>query len=227
MEYLDRKRERKAMLRAFLPLLVAVALQQLLALTVNLVDNFMLGQYSETAMSGASLVNQLQFILQQVMAGIGGGVAVLGAQYWGKGETTPIKKIISVGLKFGILLGAVMLILTSLFPSQIMGLLTSDQAIIAEACEYLGIMRFTYLIYGASAVLMYSMMSVETAFIGSVLSAMTIGINAVLNYALIYGNFGAPEMGIKGAAYATTVSRAVELITIVIYICCIDKKLHD
>ena len=160
---LDLKRERRTMLRAFLPLLVAVALQQMLALTVNLVDNFMLGQYSETAMSGASLVNQLQFILQQVMAGIGGGVAVLGAQYWGKGETQPIKSIMSVGLKFGILAGGIMLILTSILPGQIMGLLTSDQAIIAEACEYLSIMRFTYLIYGASAVLMYSMMSVETA----------------------------------------------------------------
>ena len=221
----DYKQERKAMLRAFFPLLAAIALQQILALTVNLVDNFMLGAYSEQAMSGASLVNQLQFILQQVMGGIGGGVAVLGAQYWGKGETGPIKRIISVGLKFGILAGAVMLIITSLFPEQIMGLLTVDQTIIAEACDYLNIMRFTYVIYGASAVLMYSMMSVETAFIGTVMSAMTIGINAVLNYTFIYGNFGAPELGIKGAAYSTMVSRLVELATIIIYIRFRGKKL--
>ena len=219
------KSERKTMLRAFFPLLVAVALQMMLSLTVNLVDNFMLGQYSENAMSGASLVNQLQFILQQVMAGIGGGVAVLGAQYWGKGQTEPIKRIISVGLKFGILAGGIMLLLTSIIPGQIMGLLTSDQTIIAEACDYLDVMRFTYIIYGASAVLMYSMMSVETAFIGTVMSAMTIGINAILNYTFIYGNFGAPEMGIKGAAYATMVSRIVELITIVVYIRFVDKKL--
>ena len=219
------KSERKTMLRAFFPLLVAVALQMMLSLTVNLVDNFMLGQYSENAMSGASLVNQLQFILQQVMAGIGGGVAVLGAQYWGKGQTEPIKRIISVGLKFGILAGGIMLLLTSIIPGQIMGLLTSDQTIIAEACDYLDVMRFTYIIYGASAVLMYSMMSVETAFIGTVMSAMTIGINAILNYTFIYGNFGAQEMGIKGAAYATMVSRIVELITIVVYIRFVDKKL--
>ena len=78
------RKERRTMLRQFFPLLVAIALQQILALTVNLVDNFMLGRYSETAMSGAALVNQVQFIVQQLSAGIGVGVSVLGAQYWGK-----------------------------------------------------------------------------------------------------------------------------------------------
>lgn len=225
MDSVDYRRERKAMLRAFFPLLVAIALQQMLALTVNLVDNFMLGAYSEQAMSGAALVNQLQFILQQVMLGIGGGVSVLGAQYWGKKETEPIKRIISVGLKVGVLAGAVMLVITTVFPENIMSFLSVDKVIVAEACEYLSIMRFTYVIYGASAVLMYSMMSVETAFIGTVMSAMTIGINSILNYTFIFGNFGAPEMGIQGAAYATLVSRIVELVTIVLYIRFKDKKL--
>ena len=63
---MDLRAERREMLRQFFPLLAAVALQQILALTVNLVDNFMLGSYSERAMSGAALVNQIQFILQQL-----------------------------------------------------------------------------------------------------------------------------------------------------------------
>ena len=70
--------------RTFFPLLLVIVLQQLAALAVNLADNIMLGRYSELALSGASLVNQLQFTLQQIAAGIGMGIVVLAAQYWGQ-----------------------------------------------------------------------------------------------------------------------------------------------
>ena len=77
--------------RTFFPLLLVIVLQQLAALAVNLADNIMLGRYSELALSGASLVNQLQFTLQQIAAGIGMGIVVLAAQDWGQKRTGPIK----------------------------------------------------------------------------------------------------------------------------------------
>ena len=218
-------KDRREMLREFFPLLAAIALQQILALTVNLVDNFMLGRYSEQAMSGAALVNQIQFVVQQLSAGVGAGVAVLGAQYWGKGETVPIKRIIGVGLKFGLAAGFIFTAVTRIFPAQVMSLFTNDPEIIAEAVKYLDIMCWTYLLFTASSVLMYSLQSVQTAFIGMVMSAMTIVINMSLNYMLIYGNLGAPELGVRGAAYATLTSRTVELATILIYVLFIDRKL--
>ena len=223
---MDEKQKKRAMLKEFFPLLTAVALQQILALTVNLVDNFMLGSYSEYAMSGAALVNQIQFMMQQLTAGIGAGVAVLGAQYWGKKDILPIRRIISVGLKFGFFAGLFFTTAAIFYPQQIIGLLTNDSQLISIASEYLNIMCWTYLIYGISAVLMYSLQSVQTAFIGTVMSGFTIIINGCLNYTLIFGNFGAPELGIRGAAYATLTSRIVELITILCYILFIDKKIH-
>ena len=222
---MDLRSEKKAMLRQFFPLLAGVALQSILALTVNLVDNFMLGIWSEQAMSGAALVNQIQFIMQQISLGIGTGVSVLCAQYWGKKEIEPIKRIIGVGLKFALALGLIFTLLTRLFPGPIMGLFTSDEAIVQEAVQYLDIMCWTYIIFTISAALMYSLQSVQTAFIGMVMSAMTICINACLNYTFIYGNFGAPALGIRGAAIATLTSRIVELVTITLYVLFIDKKL--
>ncbi len=219
------RNERKAMLRQFFPLLVAIALQQILALTVNLVDNFMLGRYSETAMSGAALVNQVQFIVQQLSAGIGVGVSVLGAQYWGKGQTEPIRRIIGVGLKFGLAAGLIFTVVTRLFPAQVIGLFTDDPVVLAEAVRYLRIMCWTYILFATSSLLVCSLQSVQTAFIGMIMSAMTIVINMALNYTFIFGNFGAPEMGIRGAAVATFTSRSVELITILVYILCVDRKL--
>ena len=133
----------KSFYRTFFPLLAVITLQQLAALAVNLVDNLMLGRYTELALSGATLVNQLQFVLQQLIAGIGMGVSVLGSQYWGKKEISPIRRISSVGLKFSFVLGLVFLLITSLAPEFSLRLFTNDQAVIAEGMLYLDIMRWT------------------------------------------------------------------------------------
>lgn len=212
--------------KRFFPLLIVIALQSLAALTVNLVDNIMLGRYTELALSGATLVNQLQFMLQQIAAGTGTGIVVLASQYWGKGETRPIRRIISLGVKISMAIGAVFFIATLLAPHPILSLFTGDEAVIAEGMRYLRIMCWTYLVFTLSNSLMYSLQAVETAFIGTVMSCSTIVINLCLNYCLIYGNFGFPELGIQGAAIATLTSRFVELAIILIYVLRIDKKLH-
>jgi len=211
--------------RTFFPLLMIIALQQLAALMVNMVDNIMLGTYSELALSGATLVNQLQFVLQQVASGIGMGIVVLASQYWGQKRIEPIKKIISIGVKCGLAVGVVFFVLSVAVPHQLLSVFTSDETVIAEGVKYLRVMCCTYLIFSVSNSLMYALQSVETAMIGTVMSISTICINACLNYCFIYGNFGAPELGIVGAAVATLVSRTVELIIILVYVIFIDKKL--
>lgn len=211
--------------KTFFSLLFVVMLQQLAALAVNLVDNIMLGTYTELALSGATLVNQIQFALQQIAAGIGMGIVVLASQYWGQRRTEPIKRIINIGVKFGLLIGILFFILTKLFPVQVLSLFTNDKAVIDEGVRYLDIICWTYLIFSVSNSLMYSLQSVETAMVGTVMSISTICINMCLNYCLIFGNFGAPEMGVAGAAIATLVSRIVELIIILFYVFKMDKKL--
>ena len=216
----------KSFYKSFFSLLVLIALQLLAALTVNLVDNIMLGTYSELALSGATLVNQLQFILQMIASGTGLGIVVLASQYWGQQRTDPIKKIFSIGLKCGFLIGLVFTVATALFPEQILGIFTNDATVVAEGVKYLRIMCFTYVIFAVSNSLMHAMQSVETAGIGTIMSVSTICINLCLNYIFIFGHLGAPRLGIVGAAIATLISRSVELIIILVYILVIDKKLR-
>ena len=211
--------------RTFFPLLLVITLQQLAALAVNMADNIMLGTYTELALSGATLVNQIQFTLQQIAAGIGMGIVVLASQYWGQKRTDPIKKILNVGVKFGLLVGILFFVIAKLAPCQVLSLFTDDSAVIAEGVRYLRVICWTYLIFSVSNSLMYSLQSVETAMIGTVMSVSTICINICLNYCFIYGNFGAPELGIVGAAVATLISRTVELIIILVYVLVLDKKL--
>lgn len=209
----------------FFRLLIVISLQQLAALAVNMADNIMLGRYTELALSGATLVNQVQFVLQQLTAGIGIGIVVLGSQYWGQKRTEPIKKIINIGAKCGLLVGLIFFAAAQLFPHALLSLFTNDEAVIAEGMKYLRIISWTYIIFSVSNALVYALQSVETAIIGTIMSISTIIINVCLNYCFIYGNLGAPEMGVAGAAVATLISRSVELIIIVVYIFFIDKKL--
>lgn len=210
----------------FFKLMIVIGFQQLAGLMVNLVDNIMLGRYTELALAGATLVNQIQFLLQQIISCIGMGIVVLASQYWGERRIEPIKRIISLGLKIGFAVGILFFAASHIAPVPILSLLTNDTAVLSEGLKYLRIISWTYLIFSVSKTIMYSLQSVETAMIGTVMEVSTICINICINYCLIYGNFGFPELGIEGAAIATVISRAVELGIILIYLLFIDKKIQ-
>lgn len=205
----------KTFYRTFAILTLSLALQNLLTYSVNLADNIMLGRFSQDALSGASLCNQLQFFLQMLVQGVGEGVVVLGARYWGKKDLKPIPDIIGAGLRFGVSIAAVLFVLALLFPTQIIRLMTNDPVIMEQAVQYLQIICFTYVIFALTNMLTASLRSIGIVKIGYIISASTLCINICLNYILIYGHFGAPALGVRGAAIATLVSRTVELLVVI------------
>lgn len=89
----------KGFYRSFLRLALALMMQQAVVLSVNLADNIMLGNYAETALSGVAAVNQIQFVLQQLVFGFTNGMVVLSSQYWGRKQTEPIKKLLSIAFR--------------------------------------------------------------------------------------------------------------------------------
>ena len=139
-------------------MMLVVAMQNVLAYSVNVADNLMLGGYSQAALSGAATVNQIQFLVQQITIALGDAMVMLNAQYWGKGELEPIGGITGVALKIGLLFGGAVLLMTSLAPRQILLLFTSDETIIAAGMEYLEILRFSYLFYIVTTILIASLL---------------------------------------------------------------------
>ena len=216
----------KSFYRAFFALTLSLALQNLLTFGVNLMDTVMLGRYSQEAMSGVSLCNQIQFLLQMLVSGAGEGAVVLGAQYWGKNKLEPIPHIIGVALRFGAVLSALLFGAVLLFPNQLLGLLSNDAGVIAQGAAYFRIICFSYIIFAVTNILAASLRSVGLVKIGYVISFSTLCINVTLNYLLIYGNFGFPELGVRGAAIATLVSRCVELGIVAYYLKYREKKLN-
>lgn len=204
--------------RNFFRLTAAIAFQNLLTYSVGLADNLMLGAYSETALSGAALCNQIQFLLQMLVVGTSDGVIVIGSQYWGKNQKEPIVHIMGVALRYSIGITAVIFALAFIFPTELLGLLTNEPAVIAEGTRYLRTVCFSYLIFAVTNVLSASLRSIGIVRIGYLISGSTLVLNICLNSCLIYGNFGFPEMGIRGAATATLFSRCVEFIILLLYL---------
>ena len=219
------KEQRKGLYSAFFPMYIALVLQNVVTISVNLADNIMLGSYSETALSGVAAVNQIQFVYQQLLMAFGDGMVIFCSQYWGKKQIEPMKKIAAGAMRFGIGLAAVLFIAMSLLPGQAVGLFTYDQAIIAEGVKYLNIIRFTYPFFAVTVLLLATLRSVETVKIAFYLSIMTFFVNCGINYVLIYGHFGAPQMGTAGAAVGTLTARILEVMVLICYICFHEKHL--
>jgi len=225
----DRKEQtmnEPSFLKRFFKIYIVLVLQNVITLSVNLADNMMLGAYSEVSLSGVAAVNQIQFIFQQILMALGDGLVIFCSQYWGKKQTEPMKKIAATAMHTGILIALVLFVLVSLLPSQIVGLFTTDAAIIAEGVSYLRIIRFTYLFFAVSMILLATLRSVEVVKIAFYLSIMAFFVNCGINYVLIYGHFGFPAMGVKGAAIGTLVSRILECAVLIVYIAKKENRLN-
>ncbi len=215
----------KGFYKTFFVLTLSIALQNVIVFSVNLADNIMLGAYNETALSGVALVNQIQFLLQMLIMGIGEGMIVLAARYWGRGDIESIRKVTNIGLRLGIICSLLLFSAVFFFPDFCLGLFTNDAAVIGEGVQYLKIICFSYLFFAMTNVLISTLRSVETVKIAFIVSFSTLIINVCLNYVLIYGNFGAPRLGARGAAIATLTARIIEFIIMFVYIKYFDKKI--
>ena len=215
-----------AFYRAFFSMLAVVAFQNLVSYSVNMADNIMLGAYSQEALSGAAVVNQIFFIVQQTSIAVGDSLIVLASQYWGQRRTGPIRRITGMVLKLAAAMGIVLLLACTFLEQPILRIFTSDQVILAEASGYLRIVKYSFALFLLTQVLLASLRSVETVTIAARLAVVSLIINIAVNSTLIYGRFGFPEMGVRGAAVGTVISRAVELSVVLFYLARRDKKLE-
>lgn len=216
----------KTFYRNFFSIYIALVLQNVVTLSVNLADNMMLGAYSETSLAGVAAVNQIQFVYQQFLLALGDGLVIFCSQYWGKRQTAPMKKIAATAMHAGLLIAIALFVLVSLFSRQAVGIFTTDGPIIGEGVRYLRIIRFTYLFFAVTQLLLAALRSAETVRIAFQLSILTFFINCGINYVLIFGNFGAPRMGVRGAAVGTLIARMIECAVLIAYIAKKDKNLN-
>ncbi|HZJ82200.1 MAG TPA: MATE family efflux transporter [Clostridia bacterium] len=209
-----------------LVLAAPIALQNIITMSVGLADNLMVGSLGELALSGVYVANQLQNLLHMLIIGLGTALTVLAIQYWGKKDINSIKALIGIALKLSVGAGLLFLLPALFFPEQILRLFSNEPEVIVESMKYMKIIRYTYIFFAITQVLIASMRCVEVVKVGMYLSIITFFTNVFFNWVFIFGNLGAPALGIEGAALATLIARMVELPLMILYVRFVDDKLH-
>lgn len=214
-----------AFFKTLFGMMLVVALQNLVAYSVNMADNIMLGSYGQDALSGAATVNQIFFMVQQVALSIGNSLVVLASQYWGENRVQPIRTLTGIALKLGILCSIIIIALCTLIPVPLLKLFTNSPEIIAQGKSYLFLIQWTFVLFILTNILMSALRSVGTVKISFYISVVSLIVNVTINYTLIFGRFGFPEMGIAGAAIGTLAARILEFLIVLFYLWKIDNKL--
>ena len=204
-----------------------IALQNLITFANSMMDTIMLGQADASGLllSASSLANQPFFILTLACFGMAGGATVLISQYWGKRDMAPIRRIVSMMLRVALAVSCLFALAVLLLPEQVMALYSARPDVIDAGASYLRILGYAYVLFGVSNTLLCMLRGVELVRISAVVNAVSFVINTGLNWVLIFGRFGMPALGIRGAAIASLTARAVEFLIIVIYVFVVDKRL--
>lgn len=207
----------KKFYRTVIALVIPMALQNLINVGVTAADVIMLGAVGETALSGASLAGQVQYIMTLFLFGLTSGATVLTAQYWGRGDRESIEKILGMAVKAAVFVTALFTVAALLIPGQLMMIFTSDKAVIAEGIKYLRIVAFTYIMIGVTQAYLYIMRSVERVIVATVVYLLSLLCNIAMNSIFIFGLLGCPAMGVEGAAMGTLCARILEVILVAGY----------
>lgn len=210
--------------KRLLTIAVPVILQSLITTGVNLVDNIMLGQLTETALSGSTQANQFIMLFTFAIMGISMGASVLSSRYWGAKDLTALKKVITIALRCGLVLGLVFTLADIFLPRAIMGLYFRADAVgeLEAGVTYLRWSTACFFLMAVSFVLTNILRSINLSNVPLLASICAFGVNIGANYVLIFGKLGFPEMGVAGAALGTVIARIVE--TGIILVCFLGNK---
>ena len=208
--------ERNAFYKKAASLILPMALQNLINVGVTATDIILLGKVGETVLSGASLAGQIQFIMTLIFFGVTSGASVLIAQYWGKKDVDAIEKVMGIALKIAVVTGALFTAAALFFPGYLMRIYTAEPAVIAEGVKYLRIVGISYLFNAVSMVYLNLIRSVERVIISTVVYALSLALNFIIDVILIFGYLGFAPMGVKGAAIGTLIARILEFVIMVI-----------
>ena len=192
-------------------LTLPIAFQSLMLASVAAADALMLGRVAQDQMTAVSLATQIQFVQNMFIMSVTAAGAILGAQYWGKGDRETLRKLFNLMLRWSGLISLLFFAACEFAPEMLMRLFSHDDPIIAIGSGYLRIAGFSYLMTGVSQCYLTAMKVTDHVGPCAWISSSAVVLNILLNAVFIFGLLGAPEMEARGAALATTLARAAEL----------------
>jgi putative MATE family efflux protein len=208
----------KVFLTRIYHLAAPIALQNLLTATLSMVGSVMVGQLGDVAIASVGLANQVFFLFNLILFGIGSGSAMFTAQLWGNKDITSLRKVLGMCLAMGLVIGSIFLFLCELFPSKIIGIFTTDPQVIALGGEYLKLYAWAFIFFSVTFGFASVLRSIGEVRLPMLVTVSALTLNVALNFLLIFGVFGFPALGIKGAALSAVIARGAECLMLVFII---------
>ena len=195
-----------------LTLVFPIAFQQFMLALVSASDALMLGMLTQDSLSAVSLGSQVMFVENLFLLAMTIGLSMFAAQYWGKQDRAAVERIFGYVMKITAAVSFLFFLAGLCIPDVLMRIFTNEQPLIEGGKMYLRTVSPSFLLTGISQMYLCILKNTGRAAKSSVISSVSVVINIILNAVLIFGWFGLPELGIAGAAYATVIARATELI---------------
>lgn len=206
----------KGFWKTTLKLATPIVLQNILISSFTLADTLFVSQLGDVSLSAVGMIGQWGWLLNMVLIGISSGTSVFVAQYWGVKEITKINMTCGIASLSAMIISGLFTIFSLLFPSTVVNIFNNNPDVVANGTSYLIIVSLSYPATAITNVLSSVLRSVESVKLPMYVSALTTVLNIFLDYGMIFGKFGFTEMGIKGAALATSISAWVGVILILL-----------
>lgn len=214
----------KAFYRYLIFLAFPMIVQNGITSFVSFLDNIMVGQIGTEPMSGVAIVNQLFFVFNICIFGGVSGAGIFSAQFFGKGDYEGQKYTFRFKLYACLLITAIACVLFHFLDEPLISLYLSDESSVGNTRlalsygkEYLAIMILGLLPFAVSQTYVSTIRETGQTFVPMVSGIVAVITNLVLDYVLIFGAFGAPELGVAGAAIATVIARYTECLIVVVW----------
>lgn len=201
----------KKFIKTLMLLAIPIILQSLVTASLNLLDNLMIGSLGENEIAAVGISNQFYMLYYYTIMGITLGAGIFMSQFWGKKDVTSIHKFLGISLVVGMISTIFFAILAFFFPEMIMKIFIDENIVIEQGVAYLKMVALSYIFTTVSLSYAAALRSIGQTKIPMYGSLVGLVFNGILNYIFIFGKFGAPVMGVAGAALGTTVSRFMEL----------------
>ncbi|CAM2737497.1 MATE family efflux transporter [Hathewaya histolytica] len=211
---LNDKRLYKSLLTVALPIII----QNFIASSLNMIDTLMIGKVGEKEIAAIGIANQYFFLFNLFLIGIYAGCGVFISQFWGKEDKENIKKVVGFGNLLGIVVSFIFTLAALVFTYAIISLFNKEAFVIDQGMKYLKLVCLSYLFTAITFNYGTALRAVNKAVPPMIVSMLAILCNTFFNYMFIFGKFGAPKMGVEGAALATLIARIFECATLVAYV---------
>lgn len=191
-----------------------IAIQSVIASSLSLVDNLMVGRLGEAELAAVGIATQIYFVHWMLVFGFTSGVSTYMAQFLGAKDERGMKKTIGIALAVCFSVSVIFFLVAEFFSAYVMRIFTSDELLIRMGADYIKIAAPSLLTVSITVPFQTALRVTKQTHIPLFISIAVFSTNTFLNYCLIFGNFGMPKLGVSGASLATMIARTLEILTV-------------